>query len=355
MHLQQIVLTIIVSAIGGLLLSKFKVPGGLLIGSIVFAAVYNVITGDAYMTLSIKAFAQTITGAYIGSLATREDLAHLPKVIKPLALVMLAFLFVNLLSGFLIYFLSPMDLCSALLSTMPGGVSDTVLIALDMGADVTKVAVMQLVRLFFGIGMLPIIVKLTDTVVTKRSQADESVSETDSATAIKPKQKESPAHWAITVALIAASGILGKLVGIPAGVMLFSMVTMILIRMKLYESIEPPKIIRVSAQILIGACVGAQVTRNEINELPYIILPIVIMVTLYIAACLLMGFLLHKKFGMDLREGMLCQSPAGATEMALIAADMGIDSTSLVVIQIARLIVVMAIFPQIISLICSFV
>ena len=44
---------------------------------------------------------------------------------------------------------------------------------------------------------------------------------------------------------------------------------------------------------------------------------------------------------------MLTLSPAGATEIALIAADLGVESTDLVVLQICRLVGVTLIFPQI--------
>ena len=44
---------------------------------------------------------------------------------------------------------------------------------------------------------------------------------------------------------------------------------------------------------------------------------------------------------------MLCLSPEGATEMALIAADLGVHSANLVVLQMCRLLSVMAFFPQI--------
>ncbi len=352
MHIQQIILTIFVATIGGMILNHFKLPGALLLGSILCAAAYGVITEQAYMAPWIKVFAQTITGAYIGSLASRDDIAHLPRVTCPLIEVMAVFLIVNLLCGYLITLFSPIDLCTGLLASMPGGVSDAVLISMDMGADVTKVAVMQLVRLFFGIGMLPFIVRFTDKALHSR---DESIDAQDSTSSVSTVNKESPIHWTITIILIAAAGISGKLSGIPAGTMLFSMIAMMLIRMKLYENIAPPKLVRQTAQILIGAYVGASVTRREIAELPYVIVPIVIMLVLFTAACILMGLRLKKRYGFGLKEGMLCQSPAGVTEMALIAADMGIESTNLVVIQIGRMIVVMGLFPQIIAFLSSLV
>ena len=52
---------------------------------------------------------------------------------------------------------------------------------------------------------------------------------------------------------------------------------------------------------------------------------------------------------------MLAATPAGATDMALISSDIGVEDPDLVVIQILRMVCVILIFPQVISLIVSLV
>ena len=44
---------------------------------------------------------------------------------------------------------------------------------------------------------------------------------------------------------------------------------------------------------------------------------------------------------------MLMMTPAGASDMALIAADIGVNSPSLVVMQIFRMLMAASVFPQI--------
>ena len=44
---------------------------------------------------------------------------------------------------------------------------------------------------------------------------------------------------------------------------------------------------------------------------------------------------------------MLMLTPAGASDMALISADIGVSSPRLILVQIYRLIIATAIFPQI--------
>jgi len=80
-------------------------------------------------------------------------------------------------------------------------------------------------------------------------------------------------------------------------------------------------------------------------------IPAIILLSGYFCACLLIGWFIHNKFGMTLKESMLAATPAGASDMALIASDLGIEGTDVVVLQIIRMLFVVLIFPQVINLI----
>ena len=53
---------------------------------------------------------------------------------------------------------------------MPGGISDTPLIAMDMGADVSVVTVLQFIRVLFGLGCLPWIIVFVDKTTEKTNK-----------------------------------------------------------------------------------------------------------------------------------------------------------------------------------------
>ena len=50
-------------------------------------------------------------------------------------------------------------------------------------------------------------------------------------------------------------------------------------------------------------------------------------------------------------EAMLAATPAGASDMALISADLGIRNAKLIVLQVLRLITVVLVFPSILSVV----
>lgn len=328
----------------------------MLVGAIFAVSTLSVATPYALMPTSAKIAAQIITGAYIGSGIKKQDLLHLPRIIGPYVMLMAGFFILNVLSGLLIYMLSPLDLLTALLCAMPGGVSDTPLIAMDMGADAGKVAVLQFVRLVFGIGALPLLIVAVDRMVGKRGQNDAASPASQAETtpppepdAPKPVRKVAALALAVTLLAATAGGLLGKGLGVPAGALVFSMLVTTALKM-LYRDTYLPLWCRRVAQVLSGCCIGSQMTSGDLLEMRYLILPAVILIVGYFANCVFMGWLLHRCFKIPRVEAMLSVSPAGATEMALISADLGVNSPDLIVLQVCRFVGVMLLFPQLIRL-----
>ena len=94
---------------------------------------------------------------------------------------------------------------------------------------------------------------------------------------------------------------------------------------------------------------------EQIRQMSLLGLPIVILIAMYSIACFVIGYLLMKSGCFSRREGMLAATPAGASDMALISADLGIKDPKIIVLQVTRLIVVVLFFPSIISLVIGWI
>ena len=275
-------LTVAAAAGGGLLLMRLRVPGGMLVGAILGAVLVNLTTGQAYIWPQTRVVAQVLTGAYIGCLVTTEDLRHLPRVIRPYLAVMSTFLALNLAVGFFIWRVTDLDLLTSLFCAAPGGMTDTPLIALDMGADASMVAVMQFVRMVFGMACLPSIIVLAD----RKIEGDQMVPEEGQGTHSLERKK---AHVSLrkflpTFAVALAAGILGKLSGVPAGTLSASLIAVIVL--KFAGSAPPmPMWVRRLAQVVSGCCIGAGITRDQIFQLRQLILPALVLIAVYPGLC----------------------------------------------------------------------
>ncbi|NTV90022.1 MAG: membrane-spanning protein [Clostridiales bacterium] len=341
-----LLLTLAVGSLFGVAATKLKIPAGLMVGAIVGVAIFNIFFEVAYMPGQTTLLVQIIAGAFIGCSMEKSDLRRLPKIIKPAAIMLGALLILNLSAGFLIYLLSPLDMVTSLMSVVPGGVSDTPIIAAVMGADGPMVAVMQLVRQVLGIGVFPALIVVYDN---KRKRSDFE-GERDAYT--EKRQQSKVKSWQVflcTMAVAAAFGLLGKISGITAGTFVFSIIAVLVLKL-VFDFAHIPKWLKKFAQILSGSYLGSTIVMSDVIAMRYLFVPMVIIVLGYMANCFVTGKIISKTCGFSQKEAMLITTPAGASDMALISADLGVENTDIIILQVLRAVVVMSLFPQIINL-----
>ena len=344
----NLLLTFAAAAAVGMLGLKLKVPGGMMVGAIVGAALLNITTARAYMPSEAKLMAQCLAGAFIGCSAKRGDGETLKKLGRPAAILLLGMFCLNMLLGTALYMLSPMDLLTSMMCAVPGGMSDTPILAADLGADATKVALMQFVRLIAGIGIFPsAILALTRNDASLSDQTSEPDDEVRDSKAGHRQAISKNAAFLLTLAMAFICGITGKKIGMPAGALVLSMLGVMAMKICLDIAYLPMWVKRL-AQVLSGAYIGCGIAAADLLELRYMILPALLILVGYTINCLVVGHILHTRCGFDRRTAMLVATPAGASDMALISADLGVDSKELVELQIIRMVVVVALFPQII-------
>lgn len=351
----EFLLTLACSAALGFVLWKVHVPGGMMIGAIIAAAALNITTDLASMPYAAKLAAQTIAGAFIGVSISRDDLRHLPRLIRPLAVLLGCYMAVCLVTGFIIWRVSSLDLMTALMSCVPGGMSDVPIIAADMGADAPKVAVLHFVRMALGISLFPSLIRAIDARArAHENAAGEGQPAPAASDAPAGNQKARQPKWAfpLCLAVAFAGGWLVRLTGIPAGTLVGSLLSTMLLRLKFGLGFLPPPVKKL-AQAFSGAYIGCSVGYSDLLELRLLILPAVLIVVAFGLNCFCTGHFLHKHFGFERKMSMLAATPAGATDMALISSDIGVEDPDLVVLQILRMVCVILIFPQVISLIVS--
>ena len=341
--LAKILLTLACALAVGRLLDRLHVPGGMMVGAVIGACILGVFTGQAAMPAPAKTIAQIIAGAFIGSGIKREDLAEMRTILKPAAILIPCLLAVNIVAGLLIYKTGKMDLLTALMCCVPGGISDIPMIAADMGADASIVVTMQFIRLVLGIGVFPILIKVVTGGDGKEVEA------------VKAKKKKTyqVSNVVLTFAVAAVCGLIGKISPVPSGTMGFATLGSIIFACTFPGRAQMPKLLRKLAQMLSGAYVGASIGAAQVRMLMTMGLPVLIIVCAYTFACFGIGFFLYKAGCFTRAEGMLAATPAGASDMALISADIGVQNAKLIVLQVMRLIIVVLFFPTILSIVVS--
>ena len=334
-----LLLTLTAGAIGGVTLFRLKVPGGMIVGSMLAVAAINVGFENAYLPSTARMLTQILAGSYIACTVSTEDIRRFPHLLKPYSLVILSYLILNILCGTLIYLVTPqVSMLTAMMCCVPGGMTDIPIIAAEMGADVTKVAALQFVRLAIGLSSFPALISLF---AEKSSAAEKTVTR-------RGRTAGTPRQLAATLCIALFFGSLGKMSGIPAGTILFS-VTSVLIFKLAGGHAYIPLILRRVAQILTGVYIGTCFTRQNITELTVMWPAALILMAGYCLNCLIMGVVSSRFTHLSRAEAMLASTPAGASDMALISADLGISNPDVSVLHVMRLITVVIFFPHAIT------
>ncbi|MDD3347389.1 AbrB family transcriptional regulator [Oscillibacter sp.] len=341
------VFTLAVSAAVGWCFQKAKVPAGMMIGAVVAAAVLTAAFRVGYVPPATKSIAQVIAGAFIGCSASRSDLQQLRVFYKPVLIITASLLTVNVVIGFLLFATGYSDLLTCLICAVPGGITDVTLIAVDLGADASKVLVIHFCRLIVGLVVFPLLVQRFTPPLPACADTEADGSESD---ALPPRR--SALHLLVALAVAAVCGWVGNWLKIPAGIILFSLLGSFALKFCGFR-VNFPSWLRRVAQVLSGAYVGCLLDPTHFGNLTQVFWAALITLSVLLVNAITFGKLLKRLFQIPLREGMLMLTPAGASDMALISADIGVNSPRLILVQIYRMLIATAIFPQLCLLLAS--
>ena len=131
----------------GLLALHIGVPTGDMIGPILVIGGANLLGVElGPLTRNLRQVAMLLIGTAVGAQMSRESLRRLRQIVLPAAAAIVVLIVTGLLLGWGLAQVTPLDLTTALLSSMPGGASTMPAIAHDLGGDMRLVAALHLTR-----------------------------------------------------------------------------------------------------------------------------------------------------------------------------------------------------------------
>ncbi len=341
-------LTVAVASLGSYLFYKLKIPAGALIGAIIFSAVFNITTDLGEFPTAMKTVVQAIAGGFIGQRVTRRDVQELRQTFQAGLLMFFCMIVYTVMLGTFLVSTTSLDLATAMVCAMPAGLSDTAIVSADLGADSTQATVVHLVRTLFAILILPQVAFQVCKHLEEGS-VKETVPVSDShRVGYKAKEIQTNKNFVITIFLAQISGLLGVLSGIPAGAMTFAIIVVAGQNIKTGKAYLP-KWLKLIAQCITGILVGLKVSMDDVLNMNLLIQPILAVLICTVLCNYICAFLMHKVCKLDISTSLFGSIPAGVSDMALIATDMGGDAPKVSVLQLVRYIGMFTVMPLIIQ------
>jgi membrane AbrB-like protein len=279
----------------------------------------------------------------------KADVIQMKTILLPAVLLLLGMIILNLSLGYGIHRITGLELSTSLFGSAPGGVQDMALIAEDLGANASQVALLQLTRLLSALGIMPLLLRAFINRYKRNRPITPHVPETVVASTVEKKDEgKGLKSFTFTIFFAAIGGLLLNLTNIPAGSMIGAMLATVIASLTIKPAYVPPKFPRV-LQTCVGALIGSGIGMSELAAMADILVPAVMLVTVLLIANFVFGFIMYKATKLDLVTALLSTSAGGLTEMALIAGEMGADAPKVAVLHLVRLISVIAFFPTIIT------
>ncbi len=245
--------TVAIGTAGGLFFLLAHLPGGLITGAMVAVAIAAIAGRPLMLPAIVTQSVLVLLGISLGSLASRELLAHLGAYPLSIGLLALATFCSTFGSSLYLQRVHGWDRTSAFLAGSPGALSQIIILAAEKGADMPAIAVVQTLRVIVLTAALPLLLALTGLA---------PASPPSQATAVA-----SPLDLVELIAAALAAAMLLRLIKFPASWLFGAMVASIVLHgAGLVEGGLPP-IVRSVALVGIGSLIGTRFARMKTKTL----------------------------------------------------------------------------------------
>jgi membrane AbrB-like protein len=241
--------TLAIGAAGGALFLWANLPGGLISGAMIAVGIAAIAGRPLVVPATLTQTVLVLLGISLGSLVSRQLLQHMGAYPLTIALLALATFCSTFGSSLYLQRVHGWDRTSAFLAGSPGALSQITMLAIERGADVSAIAVVQTMRVILLTAALPLLLALTGIAPAASPAGVVSAA--------------SPVELAELVAASVAMALLLRLINFPASWMFGAMIgSSVLHGTGLIEGGLPPWV-RAIALVGIGSLIGSRFARMK--------------------------------------------------------------------------------------------
>src|SRR5437762_5419422 len=245
--------TLVIGAAGGLLFLWLSLPGGLISGAMAAVGIAALSGRPVTMPPILTQTVLVLLGITLGSLVSRQLIQHMSAYPLTIGLLALATFCSTFGSSFYLQRIHGWDQTSAFLAGSPGALSQITMLAIEKGADVSAIAVVQTMRVIILTAALPLVLALTGIAPSSPPAAAGAIA--------------SPLELTELIAASVAAALLLRLIKFPASWMFGAMIgSSVLHGTGLIEGGLPPWV-RGVALVGIGALIGSRFARMKTKTL----------------------------------------------------------------------------------------
>jgi membrane AbrB-like protein len=364
--LVQLAVLTALAVVGWLAAERVKVPSAAFLGPLMFvgaSAILGMPQPD-FPSWAVIGF-QVVFGAFLGCQVDRDSVRRVAAMGRPVAVATVWVILSAFVIAFVLAHMTTVDVTSSFLGAIPGGVAEMSAMSISMKANTAIVATLQSLRVIVTMAIIPaasrklaLPAKAGAAIVGAASHCLPAGSMVQAPDDLQPSvlSLNTPADgsrdimgWlaCLGVGLVGAATFVW--LRVPAGAIVGSMAVVVLCRVSGVGLMKPPPLLRLVALLGMGAYVGAGFSDQTLTQLREIAPAAVVVTAATVASGVALARVLRDWAGLDPATALLACAPAGVTQMAVVADEIGADVLVVTLFQLTRLMVCVFVLPVLFS------
>ncbi|EIJ41379.1 membrane protein AbrB duplication [Beggiatoa alba B18LD] len=337
-QLARFLLTLALGLLGGWVFYYFAIPAPWLLGALTFTLLLSMAGLPLLMFHRINSMTLAVIGVMLGSSFSLQLLQQAEQWLLSLSSIFFYLITVTFFAMYYCQRVAKLDFLSSWFASVPGGLSEVILLSDQLQADVRAVALFHSLRVIVILLSLPILLWFAHSHFT-------------------PPSVSSSLTFNLSVYdafLLFACGGLGALLAIrfhaPIAMLFYPFMLSALLHICLFTTAKPPSGLIIITQLIIGSSIGCRFAGFPWLKALRLFKLGVGMVSILMGVTLVFAGGLHIATGIPFTSLMLAFAPGGGAELMLIALWLQLDPAFVAVHQLLRLTLVMLIIPLVITL-----
>jgi uncharacterized protein len=357
---------------GWLSAQRLKVPAAAFLGPLMVvgaSAILGMPQPD-FPSWAVMGF-QVVFGAFLGCQADRDSVKRVAVMGKPVAVATAWVILSAVVIAFILAHMSTVDVTSSFLGAIPGGVAEMSAMSISMKGNTAIVATLQSLRVIATMAIIPMVSKKLALPATTGAAIGGALSDplpvqslvSPSGNAslldiglngvVSKKQmagkKREVAGWLACLGVGLVGAVIFVYVKAPAAAIVGSMAAVVVCRLLGVGLVKPPPLLRLVALLGMGSYVGSGFSAQTLIQLKEIAPAAVVVTLATVASGIALAKVLQDKTGLDPATALLACAPAGVTQMAVVADEIGADALVVTLFQLTRLVVCVFVLPVLVT------
>lgn len=322
-------LAMVIGIAGGWLFATLKVPLPWMLGPLAFSTVAALLGAPVAAPNAARAPMLAVLGVMLGAGVSPDLVARAPQYVGSIvALVFVAVIGTGLC---FLYFrkVGKFDRTTSFYSSVPGGLSEMILMGEHDGGSVRDIAVIHGGRILFVVLVIPFLIQFASGIMIG-GRPPPGV----------PLLQLAWTDLLLFAATFAAGTALSTVVKSPTALFLGPLVVSAIVHGSGWTKFQAPSELVITAQLIIGLSLGCRFAGARVRDIGRSLLlslgASMLLLSVAAAFAWVVSMLLH----LDMLGLLLAYSPGGVAEMSLVALALHIDTALVVVHHLVRVFLV---------------